>query len=105
MKQRFDALQKVIGGLLTIAITPLKLGFYAIKLALQTAQLAWEESFFGDKDPETIKRLSEGIKQTGEDIKEVAQDAVEAGKQVADNFVEAVGEVGSLASATIEGMS
>jgi len=101
----FDALQKVIGGLLTIAITPLKLGFYAIKLALQTAQLAWEESFFGDKDPETIKRLREGIKETGQDIKDVAQDAVEAGKQVANNFVEAVGEVGSLATAAVDGVS
>ena len=92
----FDAMQKVIGGLLTIAITPLKMGFYAIQLAVRAAQLAWEESFFGDGDPATIKRLNEEIKQTKENMSEVADEAVAAGKQVADNIVEAVGEVGSL---------
>jgi hypothetical protein len=92
----FDAMQKVIGGLLTIAITPLKMGFYAIQLAVRAAQLAWEESFFGDGDPATIKRLNEEIKETKKNMSEVADEAVAAGKQVADNIVEAVGEVGSL---------
>ena len=53
----FEGLKKVIGGLMTIAITPLKLAFYGIILAAQEAQLAWEESFLGDNDPETIKLL------------------------------------------------
>jgi hypothetical protein len=101
----FDALQKVIGGLLTIAITPLKMGFYAIKLALETAQLAWEESFFGDGDPETIKRLNSEIEETKKSMGEVADEAITAGKQVADNFSEAVGEVGSLVTATVDGVS
>ena len=101
----FDALKKVVGGLLTIAITPLKLAFFGIKLGLQEAQLAWEQSFFGDKDPTTIKELNAAIKETRNDLSEVAIAAVDAGKQVADNFVEAVGEVTTLVNESIDGVS
>ena len=101
----FDAMQKVIGGLLTIAITPLKMSFYAIQLAVKQVQLAWEKSFFGDKDPATIRRLNKEIRQTKQNMSEVASEAVAAGKQVADNFSEAVGEVGSLVTATVDGVS
>ncbi len=94
--ENFNGLGEVLGSLLKIALTPLKLSFYAIKLALQTAQLAWEESFFGDKDPETIERLKAGIKETGENIKEVAEDAVEAGKNIAENIGDAVSEVANI---------
>ena len=94
--ENFNGLGEVLGSLLKIALTPLKLSFYAIKLALQTAQLAWEQSFFGDKDPETIERLKAGIKETGENIKEVATDAVEAGKNIAENIGDAVSEVANI---------
>ena len=56
--ENFDALGKVMGGLLTIAVTPLKLAFYGIQLGIQEAQLAWEQSVFGDGDPKTIKALN-----------------------------------------------
>tara|TARA_R110002111_G_scaffold168965_7_gene234986 strand:+ start:724 stop:2700 length:1977 start_codon:yes stop_codon:yes gene_type:complete len=101
----FDAMQKVIGGLLTIAITPLKMGFYAIQLAVRAAQLAWEESFFGDGDPETIKKLNKEIEETKKNMGEVADEAITAGKQVADNFSEAVSEVSTLVTATVDGVS
>ena len=94
--ENFNGLGKVLGGLITLGITPLKLGFYAVKLALQTAQLAWEESFFGDKDPETIKRLNEGIKETSKNIAEVAVDALNAGKDIATNLGDAVSEVANV---------
>ena len=94
--ENFNGLGKVLGGLITLGITPLKLGFYAVKLALQTAQLAWEESFFGDKDPETIKRLNEGIKETSKNIAEVAVDALNAGKDIATNLGDAVSEVANI---------
>jgi len=92
----FDAMQKVIGGLMTMGITPLKLSFYAIQLAVQKAQLAWEDSFFGDGDPEKIKELQKSIDSTQESIIEVGKNAVRAGLQVATNFVEAVGEVSTM---------
>ena len=54
----FTALGKVVSGIVTLALTPMKLSFFAIKLALQQAQLAWEHSFFGDKDQNTIEELN-----------------------------------------------
>ena len=89
----FNALGKVMGGLLNLALTPLKLAFYGIKLGIQELQLAWEKSFFGDKDPKTIKELRKNIKQTNEDLKEVGNDAIKSGKDIYNNFGEAVGEV------------
>jgi hypothetical protein len=94
--ENFNGLGKVLEGLITLGITPLKLGFYAIKLALQTAQLAWEKSFFGDKDPVTIKRLNEEIKETSVNIAEVAVDALNAGKDIATNIGDAIGEVANI---------
>jgi Mg2+ and Co2+ transporter CorA len=40
--ENFNGLSKVLSGLMTISITPLKLSFFAIKLGIQQAQLAWE---------------------------------------------------------------
>ena len=88
----FNALGKVMGGLLNLALTPLKLAFYGIKLGIQELQLAWEKSFFGDKDPKTIKELRKNIKQTNEDLKQVGNDAIKSGKDIYNNFGEAVGE-------------
>ena len=36
--ENFDALGKVMGGLLTIALTPFKVAFYGIQLGIQAAQ-------------------------------------------------------------------
>jgi len=94
--ENFDGLGKVLGSLITIGIAPLKAGFYAIKLALQTAQLAWEKSFFGDKDPKTIKRLNEEIKETSSNIAKVTVDALNAGKDIATNIGDAIGEVANI---------
>jgi hypothetical protein len=98
----FEGLQKVIGGLMTISITPLKLAFYGITLGLQEAQLAWEKSFFGDKDPETIKLLNEKIVETKANLTDVVDEVVVAGEQVATNFAEAVVEIGNVVTIATE---
>ena len=98
----FDALGKVLSGLVTIGLAPLKIGFYAIKLGLEQAQLAWEKSFFGDNDPKTIKELNKAILQTETDIRTVSAETTKAGKDIANNFSEAISEVGSLGSSLIE---
>lgn len=100
----FQSMQKVVMGLLTLAITPLKLQFFAIKLAVQEAQLAWEKSFFGDKDPETIKELNKAIAQTRKDLVGVGVDALKAGADVANNFVGAVNEITTLNRTAIDGI-
>ena len=102
--ENFDALGKVMGGLLTIAVTPLKLAFYGIQLGIQAAQLAWEQSVFGDGDTETIKALNESIAETKANLKEVGDEAVQAGTDVVTNFVEAVQEAGAIGSQLVEGV-
>ncbi len=98
----FEGLQKVISGLMTIAVTPLKLAFYGITLAVQEGQLAWEQSFFGDGNPETIAQLNEKISETKENLTEVVDDVVEAGTSIATNLGEAVTEIGSVVTIATE---
>ncbi|QDP56667.1 MAG: hypothetical protein Unbinned3205contig1001_2 [Prokaryotic dsDNA virus sp.] len=98
----FEGLQKVIGGLMTIAITPLKLAFFGITLAVQEGQLAWENSFFGDGDPETIAQLNKKIGETKENLTEVIDDVVVAGEQIAENIGEAVTEIGNVVTIATE---
>jgi hypothetical protein len=101
----FKGLTAVISGLITISLTPLKLSFYAISLAIDEAKLAWEESFFGDEDPKTIKELNKRIAATKDNIVEVGKDAVNAGKKVATNIGAAISEVGAVVEGTIDGVS
>ena len=101
----FDALGKVMGGLLTLIIAPFKAGFFGIKLAVEQVQLAWETSFFGDNDPTSISNLRDRIKETKNDLLDVGNAVVEAGGDIVNNFVEAVGEVGSIVTETAKGIT
>jgi len=101
----FDALGKVINGLITLSLTPLKLLFFGLKLAIEEIQLAWEESIFGDGDPETIKKLNESIEGTKNSIIEVGEDALKAGEDVVKNFVPAVMSVGQVVEGVVDGVS
>jgi hypothetical protein len=101
----FDALGKVVTGLITIAFTPLKAAFFGIKLALLQVQLAWEESFFGDDDPETIKDLNKRISETKDNLIEVGEDAIKAGEKVVDNIVPALQSIGQVVEGVIDGVS
>ena len=103
--ERFDALGKIMKSLIDLVIAPFKLQFFGIKLVIQEAQLAWEKSFFGDKDPKTIKDLNEAIQQTQEDIKQTALGVVEAGKTIVNNFSEAITEVGEIGAQVINEIS
>lgn len=104
-KENFDALGQVLQGVLTIVITPLKLAFLGIKMGLQQAQLAWEQSFFGGKDADKIAELKLGILETKAAVFETGKDAVEAGKSIVTNFSEAVSEVGAIANTVAENTS
>ena len=103
--EQFDALGKVMSGLMTVVLTPFKNTFYGIKLALQSAQLAWEESFFGDKDPATIKALNDSILETRTNIFEVGVAANKAGSDIYNNFSEAVTEVGNAGKTVVKELS
>ena len=99
---QFDALGKVMSGILTFALAPFKMAFYGIVLGMQAAQLAWEESFFGDGDPTEIKRLNAAILETKDNMKEVATEAIGAAVTIYDNFGEAVSEVGAAGEIMVE---
>ena len=96
--KNFDALGKVMSGLLTVAINPFKLAFFGIKLGIQQTQLAWENSVFGGKNPETIKQLTEDIKETKEAFSDVAYETALASGEIVNNFSEAVTEAASIGS-------
>jgi len=101
----FDALGKVLGGALTIAINSVVGVVQGLVLGVKKAQLAWEESFFGDKDPETIKRLQTDIEEVGNKLDETGNKIKNGGKQIADNFGEAISEVGELATGVTKAVS
>ena len=67
-------------------------------LGVKKAQLAWENSFLGGKDPETIKRLEGDIEDLETKLTETGENIKQAGSDIATNFVEAVTEVGTLAT-------
>ena len=100
----FDAMQKVITNLMTLAITPLKLAFNGIKLGIQSLQLTWEKSVFGGKgkDIEKIAELTASIEDTKASLKGVVTDAIDSGKAIATNLGEAVGEIVTIAGKTTE---
>ena len=98
----FDALGKVMTGLLTLAITPLKFAFGGIKLFIQEAQLAWEDSFLGGKDADKIKELTKNIDDTKKFLGETADNAVDAGKKVYNNFGKAASSVVDVISGVVD---
>ena len=100
-----EGLKNVVSGLITIALTPLKATFYSVGLAISELQLAWEESFFGDDDPETIKKLTKRIESQKDALVEVGESAIKAGEKVSNNIGKAITEVGSIVEATVDGVS
>ena len=101
----FDALGKVMDNIITLVLNPFKAQFYAIKLSLQVAQLAWEKSFFGSGDTSTIKKLNKEIRQTKADLEGVAVSQIEAFKSIAKNTGEAISEVANVAKVVVEEVS
>lgn len=94
----FDALQKVLGGALSIAINLVVGAVQGLVLNVKKAQLAWENSFFGDKDSATIKNLQSEIDVLSNKLDQTGSRILEAGGNIKDGFVEAVGEVQSIAT-------
>ena len=99
--ENFDALGKVMGNLITLVINPFKAQFYALKLAFEVVQLAYE-NMFGDE--ESIKKVSASIDETKGKLVEIAKSQIAAGKSIVDNFVEAAQEIGAIGTQVIDGV-
>ena len=102
--ENFDALGKVMSGILTVVLKPFEFAFYGIKLAVQEAQLMWEKSFFGDGDPKTIKELNSAILETKSNIVDVATEFTNAAGDIVDNFGEAITEVSEIGTQVVKGL-
>lgn len=89
----FDATKKVLGGLISGVLNVFVGIIQGIKLAVQEVQLAWEQSFFGDKDANRIKELNEQIAITRKELSDTGTALLESGKMVINNLAEAAGEV------------
>jgi len=98
----FEGLKAVMMGLLTIALTPIKVNFFAIKLVIQEAQLAWENSFFGDKNKQKTEELNKGIAETKQALADTAKEALNAADSVATNLGKAATEVTSVVSGVVK---
>jgi len=102
--ENFDALGKVMGGIITIVLTPFKLAFYGISLAIQEAQLLWEKSPFGSGDTKTIAQLNLSILETKQNLYDVGEAAVNATLDIVDNFSEAITEVSEIGTEVVKGL-
>jgi hypothetical protein len=101
---RFDGLGKTLSGLVTLALTPLKVAFFGLKLGVQEVQLAWEK-WVGGADPKKIAELKKGIDETTDSLAEIAKEAVSAGADIYNNIGDAIGEIGTIGKKAIEGIS
>lgn len=101
----FDALGKVLRGVITLAIAPFKTAWYEISLGIDLVRLAWEKSPFGSGDTKTIEALTASITETKDKLVQNAKDMIDAGKDIVTNFVEAVGEVGKYVEVAADGIS
>ena len=103
--ENFNALWKVLDGMLTITLTPIKLAFHGIKTAIIGAQLAWESSWMGGNDPEKIKELKANLEESAESMVQVGKDVAGAYSNIVTNAVEAASEVGEIGSQVVEEIS
>jgi len=102
---RFDGLSKVLTGIITVALTPLQLAFYGIKLGVEELMLAWEDSIFGSGDVKKIKELQSSIIETKTNIIEITAAALKAGADIVNNVADAIGEIGEIYEVASEGIS
>lgn len=104
-KKGFEAFKKTIMGLITLALTPLKLQFYNIERVILAARLAWEESFLGSGDTETIDSLNKSLDENADNIKQTGLDAIEAGKDIKNNIGESIDFIKEGATTATEELS
>lgn len=99
MSKKMDSTKAVINDLIKIALTPLKLEFYAIVLGVKSLILGWTQ-LFDKKNTEKIKNLTEDVAELKDKLKETAQGAVDAAKDFGKNIGKAISEVGNVMKET-----
>ena len=90
---------------MTLGLTPMKLSFYSIKLAIESVMLAWEGSFLGGGDEDKIAELRASMAETRKDILDVGKAAITAGKDIGANIGDAISEIKDISEVAIDGIS
>lgn len=91
----FDALQKVVGGSITIVFNNFKLLVLGLIGGFKQLKVAYETVFGDDK---SIKAAKDSLIETQKAIGETIKSTAKAAKEVKDNISEAIDEVGTLAT-------
>lgn len=89
----FEGLGKVLKGVMTLSLTPMKLAFYGIKLGVLELMVAWEDSFLGGGDEDKIAALNESLAETKQNLIDVKDDGLDAINDIGENIAEAITEV------------
>lgn len=97
----FEALKKTMMGFMTLALTPIKVAFYEMGIAIGYVQLAWEK-LFGDSSQANIDKINERINNAKQGLLETAENAVQAGKDIYNNFGDAVSQVSDVVTGVVE---
>jgi len=101
----FNATIKVMKALMTFGLTPLIGSLLTFKAAVQSVQLAWEQSPLGDGDPKKIKELQIEVAKTGTQLLKLGANVLQAGSDIVEYGVEAAGEITDLTMTTIDAIS
>ena len=105
VKDNFDALGKVLTGIKNAVLQPFINSWTTIQLGIANAQLAWEKSFFGNKDQTRIKELTVEIEGLNKELVKGTLEFIQANDMVVDNFSEAVDEIKNMGSIVVDEMS
>jgi hypothetical protein len=101
----FSALGTIMGDVLNLSLTPLKVAFFSIKGAILGAQLIWEQSFFGGNDEKKIEELKLSLSEVGDELIDVKDGVVKSVVSIKENIGEAIEEVGVAAKAINKAVS
>lgn len=101
----FNALGKVMNGILELALYPFKATFLGIKIGIDETVLAWENSVFGSGDAGTIRKLNASLKATRAELANLNKNTSNSAKAIQDNFNAAMNEVGTFTSEVVDRMS
>jgi len=101
----FNALGKVMNGILDLALYPFKATFLGIKIGIDETVLAWEKSFLGSGDSGTISKLNASLKATRAELANLNKNTSNSAKAIQDNFNAAMKEVGTFTSEVVDRMS
>lgn len=86
----FDALGKVVSGVVNIAFNALKATVLTLQAGFVSLKLAYEKVF---GDDEGVKKAQKDLDLIGAKLKDTAKDTAAQGKKIVNNIGEAVGEV------------